>query len=153
LTRAQIAIAIVLLRSVYGAGYVPPPATGVVFSDVPADAFAAAWIEQLAFMGITEGCASDLRMYCPDQPIIRDDMAVFLLRAPRRRVRAAARDRNGLPGRPGNAPAGGLDRGALGRRDHGGMWVGEPLPRLVGHAWPDRGVPHPDLRSVVTATG
>jgi hypothetical protein len=79
LTRAQIAI--FLLRSMNGAGYVPPPATGVVFSDVPADAFAAAWIEQLAFLGITEGCASEPRMYCPDQPIIRDDMAVFLLRA------------------------------------------------------------------------
>ena len=50
-----------------------------MFVDVPADAFAAAWIEQLAAMGITAGCGSGA--YCPDRAITRGEMAVLLLRA------------------------------------------------------------------------
>jgi len=76
-TRAQMAV--MLLKSKYGSDYVPPPATGTVFSDVPRTAFAAAWIEQLADEGVTNGCGGG--RYCPNNPVTRAQMAVFLLRA------------------------------------------------------------------------
>jgi hypothetical protein len=72
-------MAIVLLRALHGGAYVPPPATGTRFIDVPATYWAAGWIEQLAAEGITNGCAPDL--YCPERLVKRDEMAVFLTRA------------------------------------------------------------------------
>ena len=47
-----------------GEHYAPPPATGTVFADVPATAFAADWIEDLASRGVTGGCGGG--NYCPD---------------------------------------------------------------------------------------
>jgi len=76
-TRAQMAV--FLLKSKFGSGYNPPPATGGVFSDVHPGDFAAAWIEELAAQGITAGCGSG--KYCPNQTVSRAQMAVFLLRA------------------------------------------------------------------------
>jgi hypothetical protein len=76
-TRAQMAV--FLLKSKHGASYSPPPATGTVFTDVPANAFAAAWIEQLAEENITTGCGGG--RYCPGNVVTRAQMAVFLLRA------------------------------------------------------------------------
>jgi hypothetical protein len=77
LTRAEMAV--FLLVSEHGAGYNPPPATGTVFNDVPANAFAAAFIEQLAAESITAGCGGG--NYCPNSVITHAEMAVFLLRA------------------------------------------------------------------------
>ena len=76
-TRAQMAV--MLLKSKHGSSYVPPPATGTVFSDVPKTAFAAAWIEQLSDEGVTTGCGGG--KYCPNSAVTRAQMAVFLLRA------------------------------------------------------------------------
>ena len=76
-TRDQMAV--FLLRGKHGAAYTPPPATGTVFADIPANYWAAAWIEQLAAEGITGGCGNG--NYCPTTPVTRDQMAVFLLRA------------------------------------------------------------------------
>ena len=76
-TRAQMAV--MLLKSKHGSDYMPPPATGTVFSDVPANAFAARWIEQLAEEGITSGCGGS--RYCPNGAVTRAQMAVFLLRS------------------------------------------------------------------------
>jgi glucose/arabinose dehydrogenase len=76
-TRAQMAV--FLLTAEHGAGFVPPPATGTVFNDVPAGSFAAAWIEQLAAEGISSGCGGG--NYCPGDSITREQMAVFLLLA------------------------------------------------------------------------
>ena len=59
--------------------YNPPPATGQVFADVPAGAFAAAWIEQLYREGITGGCGGG--NYCPNASVTRAQMAIFLLRS------------------------------------------------------------------------
>jgi hypothetical protein len=76
-TRAQMAV--FLLRGIHGSSYVPPAASGTVFTDVPASYWAAAWVEQLAREGITSGCAAS--WYCPEAPVNRDQMAIFLLRA------------------------------------------------------------------------
>jgi hypothetical protein len=77
-TRGQMAV--FLLRAKHGAGYEPPAATGV-FADVPLDHPFARWIEELAGEAITGGCATDPARYCPDQPVTRGQMAVFLVRA------------------------------------------------------------------------
>jgi hypothetical protein len=76
ITRAQMAV--FLLKSKYGATYVPPPATGSVFLDVPAGSFAAAWIEKIAALGVTSGCGGG--NYCPGNPVTRAQMAIFLLK-------------------------------------------------------------------------
>lgn len=78
-TRAQMSV--FLLRSKFGPTYVPPPATGTIFADVPASHPFAAWIEQLYLLGITGGCATNPLRYCPDSTVTRAEMAVFLLRA------------------------------------------------------------------------
>lgn len=75
-TRAQMAV--FLLRSKNGLCFFPPPATGTVFADVPANGFAASFIEALAAAGVTSGCGSG--NYCPTSAVTRAQMAVFLLR-------------------------------------------------------------------------
>jgi subtilisin family serine protease len=77
-TRAQMSV--FLLRSKFGPTYVPPPATGTIFADVPASHPFAAWIEQLYLLQITGGCATNPLRYCPDSTVTRAEMAVFLLR-------------------------------------------------------------------------
>ncbi len=76
-TRAQMAV--FLLKGKLGAAEIPPPATGTVFNDVGAGDFAAAWIEQLAGFQITGGCGGG--NYCPNNPVTRAQMAVFLLKS------------------------------------------------------------------------
>jgi len=75
-TRAQMAV--FLLKSKYSADYVPPPATGTVFADVPVSNPFAPWIENLAALGITGGCGGG--NYCPGASVTRAQMAVFLLK-------------------------------------------------------------------------
>ncbi|PWB76572.1 MAG: hypothetical protein C3F07_03520, partial [Anaerolineales bacterium] len=74
-TRAQMAV--FLLKSKHGSKYSPPNATGV-FADVPVGYWADKWIEQLAAEGITGGCGGG--NYCPDTPVTRAQMAVFLVK-------------------------------------------------------------------------
>ena len=57
----------------------PPPATGAVFTDVPASNPFAPWIENLAALGVTGGCGAG--QYCPNNPVTRGQMAVFLSKA------------------------------------------------------------------------
>jgi IPT/TIG domain/S-layer homology domain len=71
-------MAVFLLKSKHGLCYVPPPCTGA-FSDVPCPSTFADWIEALAAEGITGGCGAGT--YCPQNPVRRDQMAVFLLKA------------------------------------------------------------------------
>ncbi|HEY3475524.1 MAG TPA: S-layer homology domain-containing protein [Anaerolineales bacterium] len=76
-SRAQMAV--FLLRSKYGSGYTPHPVGGSTgFGDVPLNYWAAAWIKQLVTEGITSGCATG--SYCPESPVTRAQMAVFLVR-------------------------------------------------------------------------
>jgi hypothetical protein len=77
-TRGQMAV--FLLKAAHGPTFVPPPAAGV-FADVPStDAFAP-WIERLHAEGVTGGCATSPLRYCPSDPVTREQMAVFLLKA------------------------------------------------------------------------
>ena len=76
-TRAEMAI--FLLRGKYGSDYVPATAQGV-FSDLTGYAWAADWIEALYQEGITSGCSLEPLRYCPEKPIIRAELAVFLAR-------------------------------------------------------------------------
>ena len=76
-TRAQMAV--FLLKSKHGLGYVPPAATGTLFTDVPASDPFAKWIEQLANEGISAGCGNG--NFCPEVPVTRAQMAVFLVKA------------------------------------------------------------------------
>jgi hypothetical protein len=74
--RAQLAV--MLLRAEHGNDYTPPAASGL-FNDVPADHWAAPWIEQLVAEGLTGGCGNN--NFCPNQPVTRAQMAVFLVAA------------------------------------------------------------------------
>jgi hypothetical protein len=76
-TRAQMAV--FLLKGKFGSTHVPPPATGTIFGDVHVGDFAADWIEELASLGITSGCGNG--NYCPNDPVTRAQMAVFLLKS------------------------------------------------------------------------
>jgi hypothetical protein len=72
-------MAVFLLKARHGLCYVPPPCVGV-FPDVPCPSLSfAPWIEALAAEQITGGCGGGL--YCPDVPVRRDQMAVFLLKS------------------------------------------------------------------------
>jgi hypothetical protein len=71
-------MAVFLLKATHGICYVPPPCIGI-FSDVPCPSIFAPWIEALAAEGITGGCGTGV--YCPQNPVRRDQMAVFLLKA------------------------------------------------------------------------
>jgi hypothetical protein len=78
-TRAQMAI--FLERGMRGPAYIPPAATGLIFADVPLSYWAVNWIEKLFWDGITSGCGIFPLVYCPDNPVTRAQMAIFLLRA------------------------------------------------------------------------
>ena len=76
-TRAQMAI--FLLRAKHGPDYNPPAVgSSTGFSDVPPNYWAAAWIKQLVAEGIATGCMAG--SYCPEAPVTRAQMAVFLVR-------------------------------------------------------------------------
>jgi parallel beta-helix repeat protein len=72
-------MAVFLERGINGAGFVPQPATGPVFADVPESGFAAANIEKFFADGITGGCGPNI--FCPNESVTRAQMAVFLVRA------------------------------------------------------------------------
>jgi len=74
-------MAVFLEKAIRGAGFQPPAASGNVFLDVGSQFWAAAWIEQFARDGITQGCSASPPSYCPNGPVTRAQMAVFLLRS------------------------------------------------------------------------
>ncbi|HET9210139.1 MAG TPA: hypothetical protein VFR03_07065, partial [Thermoanaerobaculia bacterium] len=78
-TRAEIAV--LFVRAVHGASFVPPAAVGI-FGDVPAGYWAAPWIEQLYRDGISAGCqGGPAPLFCPAATTSRAEVAVFLVRA------------------------------------------------------------------------
>jgi len=63
--------------------YVPPACAGI-FTDVACPGgFAVTWIEKFYGDGITSGCGTNPLMYCPDNPVTRAQMAVFVEKAMR----------------------------------------------------------------------
>jgi len=68
----------IVLRTLEGPSYVPPPAEGL-FGDVPTSDPNAAWIEELAHRGIDSGCGGG--NFCPDQNLRRRDMARWMVLA------------------------------------------------------------------------
>jgi hypothetical protein len=72
-------MAVFLEKSKRGPCYVPPACTVPAFFDVPCSSLFAPWINQLAADGITGGCGNG--NYCPTNPVRRDQMAPFLLKA------------------------------------------------------------------------
>jgi len=73
--RSQMAIFII--RAIFHTDNFPY-STMPVFSDVPAGSFGFQWIQKMAELGITQGCATNL--FCPNDQVTRDQMAVFLIR-------------------------------------------------------------------------
>ena len=71
-------MAVFILKGKLGLCYTPPPCTGL-FTDVPCSSNFAPWIEAMASKGITGGCGGG--NFCPQNPVRRDQMAVFLLKA------------------------------------------------------------------------
>src|SRR4029077_2553261 len=57
----------------------PPCTTPAIFADVPCPSQFADWIEAMSNEGITGGCGGG--NFCPDNPVRRDQMAPFLLKA------------------------------------------------------------------------
>ena len=136
-------MAVFLLKAKYGVCYTPPSCTGT-FDDVLCPSTFAPWIEALAAEGITGGCGGD--NYCPANPVLRQQMAVFLLKARHgSELRAAALHRRlcrrGLPGQPLRQ----LDRAARGRGHHRRLRSGKLLPRPGRHPWSDGRVPRDSL--------
>ncbi|HEY1250583.1 MAG TPA: FG-GAP-like repeat-containing protein [Thermoanaerobaculia bacterium] len=76
-SRAEVAV--FLLKTLNGENYTPPAATGI-FEDVPIGSFAADFIEALYNQGITGGCALSPLRYCPDDAVLREQIATFLVR-------------------------------------------------------------------------
>jgi len=76
-TRAQMAIFI--MRARYGAAGPPDSPTIHYFTDEPAsDTTYFPWIQRMALDNITAGCGTGV--YCPGNPVIRGDMAFFIMR-------------------------------------------------------------------------
>jgi hypothetical protein len=71
-------MAVFLLKAKYGLCYTPPPCTVQIFTDAPCSSGFAPWINELVAEGVTAGCGGG--NYCPTSPVLRQQMAVFLLR-------------------------------------------------------------------------
>ncbi len=77
--RAEMAVFI--LRALHGSGFFPPEPTGTLFGDCDKNYWGTKWVEQLAKEGITSGCSLKPSLFCPENPVTRGEMAVFLLRS------------------------------------------------------------------------
>jgi hypothetical protein len=73
-SRAEMAVFLLITKE--GSGYAPPACTTAPFADVPASSPYCRWIRELVNRGITSGCGNG--NYCPDAPVTRGSMAVFL---------------------------------------------------------------------------
>jgi RHS repeat-associated protein len=80
-SRAQMAV---FIETALGVG-TPLPCSGRVFDDVNAETVGVAFcgfIEDFATRGITGGCSLTPPLFCPNDPVTRAQMAVFLVAAP-----------------------------------------------------------------------
>jgi parallel beta-helix repeat protein len=75
-----LGVLLVILLS-FGLSWGQLSCTGTVFDDVNATAMPPAFcgfIEQFSALGITGGCSATPPLYCPDNPVTRAQMAIFL---------------------------------------------------------------------------
>jgi RHS repeat-associated protein len=75
ITRAEIVI--LLLKAKNGASYSPSAATHTIFADMNGN-WAEAWAEAAYNQGITSGCSTNPRNFCPNSSVTRDMNAVLL---------------------------------------------------------------------------
>jgi hypothetical protein len=71
-------MAVLLLKTLGGISYTPPPCVTATFGDVPCDSPFAPWIYDLVARNITGGCGGG--NYCPASPATRGQMAVFVVK-------------------------------------------------------------------------
>ncbi len=71
-------MAVFLMKARHGLCYTPPPCTVAVFTDVPCTSGFSPWINELVAENITGGCGTGI--YCPADPVKRQQMAVLLLK-------------------------------------------------------------------------
>lgn len=74
-TRAEMAV---FLTRAFG---LTPGSPGSTFGDVPSSEWYAEAVEAIRAAGITAGCTASPLLYCPVDPVKRDQMATFLARA------------------------------------------------------------------------
>ena len=79
-SRAEMAV--FLIRAVSGPSYTPPPVScsNLIFQDTPCGYWATPWIEELYRRGLTAGCSTTPRLYCPENSVSKAEMSVFILR-------------------------------------------------------------------------
>jgi photosystem II stability/assembly factor-like uncharacterized protein len=75
-TREQMAAFIMRAKGEFN----PPPPSAQRFNDVPPQNVFYNFIDRMAVLGITVGCTPDHLMYCPSDPVKREQMSAFLLR-------------------------------------------------------------------------
>jgi hypothetical protein len=75
-TRSQMAV--LIIRARYGLPNAPNVPTTALFADVPASSTFFPFVQKMAQVGITVGCA--VNMYCGDNPVTRGEMAVFIMK-------------------------------------------------------------------------
>jgi hypothetical protein len=74
-TRAEMAV---FLNRAFQLGSPPP---GAVFGDIAPDQWYAQAVEAIRLAGITTGCSANPVLYCPIDPVKRDQMATFVARS------------------------------------------------------------------------
>ena len=72
-------MAVWLVRVLDGAN--PSPLAFTRFADVEYSLWWAAYVDRLAELGVTKGCATGPLRFCPDRAVTRAQMATFLVRA------------------------------------------------------------------------
>lgn len=77
-TRGEMAVFLENARHLYSPFTLSQPIGR--FADVPTSFPLACWIEELYRDGITAGCSLTPPLYCPDSPVNRAQMAVFILK-------------------------------------------------------------------------
>jgi hypothetical protein len=75
-TREQMAAFIMRAKGEFN----PPTPMTQRFADVPPGNIFYKFIDRLAELQITLGCTPDHTMYCPHDPVLRDQMSAFILR-------------------------------------------------------------------------
>jgi hypothetical protein len=76
-TREQLAVFVLVARR--GTGFVPPPCGATPrFPDVPVTSPYCPWIEELANLGVVNGCGNG--NFCPSGVVTREQMAIFMVR-------------------------------------------------------------------------